>query len=140
VFSPDGRWIAYAADNTVFVQPFPTTGARYQVSKTNGGHHPIWSRDGRELWYEAGPSQLLAVPVTSTSTFALGAPVSVRSAQFGSTAPANTRNRDAMSDGRWVSPIPAYRASPDLLTNPSTLQMRVVLNWFGELTQKVPAR
>jgi Tol biopolymer transport system component len=140
VFSPDGRWIAYAADNTVFVQPFPTTGARYQVSKTNGGHHPIWSRDGRELWYEAGPSQLLAVPVTSTSTFAFGAPVSVRSAQFGSTAPANTRNRDAMSDGRWVSPIPAYRASPDLLTNPSTLQMRVVLNWFGELTQKVPAR
>jgi serine/threonine-protein kinase len=140
VFSPDGRWIAYATDNTVFVQPFPPTGARYQVSKTNGGHHPIWAREGRELWYEPGPSQLLAVPVTATSTFAFGAPVSVPSAQFGATAPANTRNRDALADGRWVSPIPAYRASADMQSNPSGLQMRVVLNWTEELTQKVPVK
>jgi Tol biopolymer transport system component len=138
MFSPDGHWVAYATNNTLFVQPFPPTGVRYQISKT--GHHPIWSRNGRELWYEPGPSQLLTVPVTVTPSFTFGAPVTLPSAQFGSTAPANPRNRDITPDGRWVTPIPAYRASPDMAAVPSALQVQVVLNWLTELQQRVPTR
>ena len=58
-FSPDGRWVAYSATapgppaGSLFVQPFPTTGATYPISK-GGGFHPTWSPDGKELFYFAG--------------------------------------------------------------------------------------
>jgi Tol biopolymer transport system component len=52
-FSPDGKWVAYTvatpgaiAGGTVFAQPFPPTGATYQISKGTG-IHPVWSPDGR---------------------------------------------------------------------------------------------
>jgi len=137
VFSPDGLWVAYAADNTVFVQPFPTTGARYQVSTTKGAHHPLWSRDGRELWYEPGPSQLVAVPVTTRPTFAVGSPVPVPSANVGSVEPGNLRSRDVMPNGRWVTPM-----SVNQTTKPSSAEreIRVVLNWLEDVKRLVPTR
>jgi eukaryotic-like serine/threonine-protein kinase len=53
-FSPDGQWIAYVSDdsgrNEVYVRPFPGPGDRIPIS-TGGGVEPLWSRDGRELFY-----------------------------------------------------------------------------------------
>ncbi len=53
-FSPDGRWIAYTSDETgtyeVFVRPYPGPGGRWQIS-SGGGVYPIWSPDGRRLFY-----------------------------------------------------------------------------------------
>ena len=53
-FSPDGRWVAYIANETgrpeVFVAPFPWTGAKWQVSN-GGGTGPRWRADGKELYY-----------------------------------------------------------------------------------------
>ena len=55
-FSPDGRWVAYSVGapgafaGSLFVQPFPTTGATYPISKGLGSH-PMWSPDGKELFY-----------------------------------------------------------------------------------------
>ena len=65
-FSPDGRWVAYAANTAssesfVYVQPFPATGEIYQVSKEGeNGHHPMWTRDGKELLYvpQVGRAQI----------------------------------------------------------------------------------
>ena len=57
VFSPGGEWLAYQSNeatmNDIFVQPFPSTGTgtMYQVSKDGNNHHPLWSRDGKELFY-----------------------------------------------------------------------------------------
>ena len=52
-FSPDGRWIVYSeftADNvSVYVQPFPGPGLRQQISKN--GNHPMWRKDGKEMFY-----------------------------------------------------------------------------------------
>ena len=50
--SPDGKWIAYIATDpggqaTVFVQPFPPTGARYRI---DSGINPLWAADGRTLF------------------------------------------------------------------------------------------
>jgi Tol biopolymer transport system component len=54
VFSPDGRWIAYTSNEggqlDVYVQSFPGPGTKSQVSR-NGGSHPVWRADGRELFY-----------------------------------------------------------------------------------------
>jgi Tol biopolymer transport system component len=54
-FSPDGRWIAYQSGDSgrdnLFVQPFPPTGATFQISRNEDAHHPAWSRDGKELFY-----------------------------------------------------------------------------------------
>src|SRR5580765_3379904 len=54
-FSPDGRWLAYASNETgrfeVFVEPVPATGARVQLTREAGGH-PLWSTDGRTLYFD----------------------------------------------------------------------------------------
>jgi Tol biopolymer transport system component len=54
--SPDGRWLAYASNETdpgqyeIYVSPFPSGLGRWQVSRT-GGDWPRWSRDGTELFF-----------------------------------------------------------------------------------------
>jgi hypothetical protein len=64
--SPDGRWIAYASDESgtweVYVQTFPAPGAKRTIS-VGGGAEPYWRRDGRELFYLAPDGTLMAVPV-----------------------------------------------------------------------------
>jgi Tol biopolymer transport system component len=76
-FSPDGKWIAYTSVETgrfeVFVQPFPRTGAKFQVTKQGGGH-ALWSPDGKELFFDNN-QQLFAVSVQTKPTFSNGAPV-----------------------------------------------------------------
>jgi len=53
-FSADGRWVAYTANesgkNQIYVQPFPATGAKWQVS-IDGGDSPRWRPDGREIYF-----------------------------------------------------------------------------------------
>ena len=68
--------MAYTSDETgapeVYVQPFPATGAKWQVS-TGGGSDPQWRRDGRELFYVAVDGKLMAAPGKgAASTFEAG--------------------------------------------------------------------
>jgi serine/threonine protein kinase/Tol biopolymer transport system component len=76
-FSPDGRWIAYASAESgtveVFVQAFPASGGKWQIS-TAGGSYPRWRRDGKELYYIAPVDTLMAVDVKTGSGFAAGTP------------------------------------------------------------------
>jgi len=72
-FSPDGRWLAYASDESgrreIYVMSFPDRAGKWQVS-TAGGDWPRWRRDGRELFYltlDTNPS-LMAVPVNAAAT------------------------------------------------------------------------
>ncbi|MGH7644489.1 MAG: hypothetical protein ACREMR_02785, partial [Gemmatimonadales bacterium] len=73
--SRDGRWLAYVSDESgrleVYVRPFPGPGGRVQVS-VGGGSEPVWTRDGRELFYreDAGPtSRLIAAAVRTSPAF-----------------------------------------------------------------------
>ena len=54
VFSPDGRWVAYASNESgrfqIYVRPYPAAGGRWQVSDESG-RWPLWSQDGSELFY-----------------------------------------------------------------------------------------
>jgi Tol biopolymer transport system component len=68
VISPDGRWLAYAAfdsgSSQIFVRPFPNVDdSRTQVSPAGGGQ-PLWSRDGRELFYMTLEGTLMSTVVT----------------------------------------------------------------------------
>jgi hypothetical protein len=71
--SPDGRFIAYSSNESgnfeIYVQPFPTTGTKWQVSK-GGGQGPQWRHDGGELFYIAPDKKLIAVAVKTGATFA----------------------------------------------------------------------
>jgi Tol biopolymer transport system component len=85
--SPDARWMAYASTETstydVFVQPYPTTGAKFQIS-TGGGRQPSWRRDGRELFFVTNDRKFYAVDVRAGATFEHSAP------RFLFNMPANT--------------------------------------------------
>jgi Tol biopolymer transport system component len=75
-FSPDGRWIAYVSDesgiNEVYVQAFPLSGEKQQIS-SGGGSQPQWRKDGSELLYVAANRNLMAVPVNLSGVFQAGA-------------------------------------------------------------------
>jgi serine/threonine-protein kinase len=67
-FSPDGRWMAYASNESgtfeIYVRPFPGPGGRWQVS-TGGGNFPIWAANGRELLYRNSDQRIMAVNYTA---------------------------------------------------------------------------
>jgi Tol biopolymer transport system component len=71
--SRDGQWLAYQSDEAgrmeVYVRPYPGPGARVPVS-VQGGSEPVWSRDGRELFYRAGDG-LMAATIALRPSFAV---------------------------------------------------------------------
>jgi Tol biopolymer transport system component len=79
-FSPDGKWISYVSDeskrNEIWVQSFPPSGTKWQVSST-GGTQPRWSRDRKELFYLSADAKLMSIPVHSGGSFEFGAPVAL---------------------------------------------------------------
>ncbi|MDH4045009.1 MAG: hypothetical protein OEW06_11165, partial [Gemmatimonadota bacterium] len=71
--SPDGRWLAYTSNESgileVYVRPFPNTSAgRWQVSN-GGGTEPVWSANGREIFYTQQTGQLIAAQVSPGDNF-----------------------------------------------------------------------
>ena len=70
--SPDGRWIAYASNETgryeVWLEPLPRTGSRYQLTRDGGGH-PLWLPDGKALYIDRQQQIFrLAIDTASPST------------------------------------------------------------------------
>jgi len=65
--SPDGQWIAYASNNSgqyqIYVRPYPEVGSGgpWLVS-TSGGEYPLWSPDGKELFYRIG-NTIMGIPI-----------------------------------------------------------------------------
>jgi dipeptidyl aminopeptidase/acylaminoacyl peptidase len=83
-FSPDGRWVAYASDESgrseVYIQAFEVSGsvpslgaARVQISSA-GATRPEWRGDGRELFYVSEDRQMMAVDIASGETLDVGTP------------------------------------------------------------------
>jgi len=134
-FSLDGRWLAYVSDESgryeIYVQPYPGPGAKRQIS-TDGGTEPAWNRNGRELFYRSG-SKMMAVDIATQPSFAAGKPRKLFEGPYLPTA-ATIQNYDVSLDGQrflMLKPIEAAEAA--------ATQINVVLNWFEELKQKVPA-
>ena len=69
--APDGRWLAYASNETgrqeIYVRPFERPGARVQIS-TSGGSQPRWRRDGKELFFISEDGRLMAARLSAGDT------------------------------------------------------------------------
>ena len=126
--SPDGRYVAYVYDETgepdVYVQPFPPTGAKWQVAA--GASVPRWSADGRELYFVQA-RRMMAVSVTTTGAFAIGGPRKLFEFPSGVVLTSDTStDYDVAPDGRFL-------AARDSSTEPMGGHLVVVLNWFAKL-------
>jgi len=131
-FSPDGKWLAYVSDESgrddVYVQPFPGPGRKWLVS-TDGGIDPVWSRDGRELFYRQN-DQMMVVSVAPKGEFSKGRPQRLFEIRFD--AGDNGPNYDVSPDGKWfVMPRRNQGAAPG--------ELHLVLNWFGEVRARTQA-
>jgi eukaryotic-like serine/threonine-protein kinase len=140
--SPDGNWLAYDSDVTgrpeIWIQPYPAPGAPRRVS-TNGGTEAIWSGDGRELFYIEGGfgsanSRIMGVSIDPASGQPAGMPQVVVDGGFVTYASA-WGTYDVSSDGeRFLVVKPADAPEDD----PEIPRIVTVLNWFGELRERVP--
>ena len=138
--SPDGQWMAYQSDETgeyqVYVRPFPEVDDGLVPISNRGGIKPLWSRGGRELFYvQPGSSpQLISVSIESRDSSLM---VSGRETvmDWPYLRPTEGRDYDISPDGQqFLALIQVGNLDRD--TAPP--QINVVLNWFQELTERVP--
>ncbi len=75
--SPDGHWLAYTSSSSgrmeIYVCPFPDSRDGLYPISSDGGTEAEWSHDGRQLFYRNGAGEMIAVDVTTGSTFSAGA-------------------------------------------------------------------
>jgi serine/threonine-protein kinase len=133
-FSPDGRWLAYASDESgreeVYVRPASGRGGTYPAS-TGGGTTPLWARSGRELFYRQG-SLLMAVDVRPGPQPSFGSPRPILEMPA-RPASVYTRDYDVTSDDRRFLML-RERETPSAAVG----HAEVVLGWFEELRSRAP--
>ena len=133
--SSDGRWLAYESNASgsteIYVRPFPdVSGGQWQVS-TSGGNRPMWSRNGRELFYTTAGA-LMRVAVDAGREWASGTPEPVVRGRYLFGNAGNHATYDISADGRRFLMI----KEPDIeQAGPSLI---VVENWLEELKRLVP--
>jgi len=141
-FSPDGKWVAYTQANTTnasaqtFLQPFPATSAKYLVHE---GVHPLWTPDGKGIFIKPPPGQpLVLVPVTTQPSVMFGNPESIPKWSYRIRGPNIEREQDITHDGKYF--VGVVDAAPTRAQAAAAPQIRIVLNWFEELKQRVPVK
>ena len=138
--SPGGNWLAYQSNasgqSEIYVRPFPNVTEGQQQVSTAGGRHPLWARNGEELFYlEPGTRpRLMAVPVQTGSTFDRGSPQPLFAWEYRFDGP--SRRYDVSPDGQRFLVIKA--GADEAAGDVQAPQIHVVLNWFEELKARVP--
>jgi len=126
--SPDGRWLAYMSAESgkaeVYVRPFPKLDGKWKIS-TDGGSEPVWSRDGRELFYRNG-NKMMVVSVGAGSAFAAGLPEVLFEGRYQFSV-TGVSGYDVSLDGKnFLMVQPAESVQP-------ASQIGIVLNWSAQL-------
>ena len=133
-FSPNGRWVAFVSDQNgtpeVWVRPFEGSVSPVPVSP-GGGHDPVWSRNGKELFYQTG-TKMMAVEITETrGELQPKAPaVELFDGGFVPYVPGTPRTYDVAENGWFIMVEPSEDASTPTLV--------LVRNWFEELKRLAP--
>jgi Tol biopolymer transport system component len=144
MFSPDGEWLAYtqrmsgARGNVrTYVQSVRSPDVRYQVGRDEEvAHHPLWSRDGRRLYYFPSGFPVVSVDIRFTPSFGFGEPVPLPGQGLPvNVSPVSSLNHDIAPDGRFVVVGSADAPSEEGGSSDSIV---IVQNWFEELKRQVP--
>jgi Tol biopolymer transport system component len=135
-FAPDGRWVAYTSrdgtERKLCVEPVPPTGAKHLIATT--AWHPVWSADGKSLFFRVGGTGLHVAHLTTAPAFVVSNPQPIPSGQWRSLGRVE-REYDVTPDGRRILVL-IQSGGPESLT--SGIRINVVLNWFEELKRRVP--
>jgi serine/threonine-protein kinase len=136
-FSPDGRWIAYTSSEPgrtgLWVRPFPGPGGQWQIDST--GRFPIWSKNGRELFFLAGGRIMVADYTAKGDSFVAGKPRVWSEKPLLDLGSPPTFTYDAAPDGKRLAVVlyPDGTAEEKPITHVTFL-----LNFFDELRRRVP--
>jgi serine/threonine-protein kinase len=140
--SPDGKYMAYMSSESskmeVYVRPFPDVNKGKWPISTGGGESPLWSRDGRELFYRKGGA-VLAVPIDARSTFSAGKPTVLFQGPY-ATGYEDSPGWDISPDGKRFLMIKSPESQAAAPTAAAPRKINIVLNWFEELKQRAPAK
>ncbi|UCG58914.1 MAG: PD40 domain-containing protein, partial [Phycisphaerales bacterium] len=132
VWSPDGLLVAYCSDELgsweVYMEPYPGPGPKIRVS-TDGGSQPVWSHNGKELYYRKD-GKVVAVTVETEPEFRIGGSRQLFEGNYAGCRVC--QSYDVMPDGRFLMIRDPQESTP--------LGINVVLNWFEELKRVVPPR
>ena len=125
--SGDGHWVAYQTNESgsgqVVVRPFPGPGAQFPVS-VGGGTSPVWSRDGRRIFYANG-NKLVAASVTTSPTFSVSAREVLFEENYDMAGAGGHANFDVFPDGKGFLMLrPMVGNSEEIV---------VIPNWKAEL-------
>ena len=129
-FSPDGRWVAYASNETgnmeIYVSSFPNGNGKWQVSSA-GGQEPRWRQDGKELFYLSAEGKMMAVAVKTGSGFESGSPVALFQTHRRQPVSAQDfSSYDVSGDGQRfliLTKVDEAKAAP----------LSILLNWASEM-------
>ena len=133
-FSPDGEWIAFQRAEQgeapqVWVAPYPGPGFANQVSTGGGGVWPLWSPDGKTLYYRGARGinqEVFSSTIETEPNFRRSEPESLFelsiSFRFSNLNPSGDQFVMVQNDDGQQS----------------VRQINIVLNWFEELKEKVP--
>jgi eukaryotic-like serine/threonine-protein kinase len=141
--SPDGKYIAYMSmekpgGSEICVRPFPeVSNGKWKIQARNAAF-PMWSADGRELFYSINNTVMAAVSVDTTSAFSAETPRKLFQTVYG-LADAAGPNWDVSPDGkRFLMIKQPFATDSAATTGPRTIN--IILNWTEELKQRVPVK
>jgi serine/threonine-protein kinase len=139
--SPDGRWMAYASyefgKSEIYVRPFPEVdGGKWQVS-LSGGDTPLWSPNGREIYYRKDDA-VMAVSVETEGSFKSGKPEFLFRGPYVVLGANEGHPWDISPDGKRFLMMKGAGSASSTTGGPR--KINIVLNWFEELKQRVPTK
>jgi serine/threonine-protein kinase len=134
--SPDGRWIvtetADAGVNGVYIERFPELGDRQRISGESGGRNPVWSPDGREIFYRSHQDgAMMAAAIQTTPTLSIGIPTVLFAGKDDLIQP--SRAWDVAANGRFL----LLKRDTSVAAS-TTRELVLVQNWLEELKRLAP--
>ncbi len=129
MFSPDGRWIAYSSDASgspeIYVRAYPGLADPQRLTSEGAAVEPVWSRDGRELFYRR-LDRVMAVSVTTGSAFTAGPARPLFEGKYATGA--SIRDYDVSPDGQHFLMVGRESESESI-----PREIRVLRNWSAKL-------